>query len=157
MRAIAAVTTPGETAALCHSVGLARASFYRRRRPTPSLPPPPSRAPSPRALAADERQAMLATLHSERFVDQRPRKCMPQEQTCGRCIAMHACELWKIRADRGDGRNLARRGVRCSTTITAAAGRRLVRRPAAPAGRVMAVRPRNAPNSRLDQLPQERR
>ena len=48
MRAIAAVTTPGETAALCHSVGLARASFYRRRRPTPSLPPPPS----PRALAA---------------------------------------------------------------------------------------------------------
>ena len=72
MRAIAAVTTPGETAALCHSVGLARASFYRRRRPTPSLPPPPSRAPSPRALAADERQAMLATLHSERFVDQSP-------------------------------------------------------------------------------------
>ena len=72
MRAIAAVTTPGETAALCHSVGLARASFYRRRRPTPSLPPPPSRAPSPRALAADERQAMLDTLHSERFVDQSP-------------------------------------------------------------------------------------
>ena len=58
--------------ALCHSVGLARASFYRRRRPTPSLPPPPSRAPSPRALAADERQAMLDTLHSERFVDQSP-------------------------------------------------------------------------------------
>ena len=70
MRAIAAVTTPGETAALCHSVGLARASFYRRRRPTPSLPP--ARAPSPRALAADERQAMLDTLHSERFVDQSP-------------------------------------------------------------------------------------
>ena len=70
MRAIAAVTTPGETAALCHSVGLARASFYRRRRPTPSLPP--SRAPSPRALAADERQAMLDTLHSERFIDQSP-------------------------------------------------------------------------------------
>ena len=72
MRAIAAVTTPGETSALCHSVGLSRASFYRRRRPPPSLPPPPSRAPSPRALAADERQAMLDTLHSERFVDQSP-------------------------------------------------------------------------------------
>ena len=72
MRAIAAVTTPGATAVLCHSVGLSRASFYRRRRPTPSLPPPPSHAPSPRALAADERQAMLDTLHSERFVDQSP-------------------------------------------------------------------------------------
>ena len=54
MRAVVAVTTPGATAVLCHSVGLSRASFYRRRRPTPSLPPPPSRAPSPRALAADE-------------------------------------------------------------------------------------------------------
>ena len=49
MRAVVAVTTPGATAVLCHSVGLSRASFYRRRRPTP-----PSRAPSPRALAADE-------------------------------------------------------------------------------------------------------
>ena len=62
MRAIAAVTTPGETAALCHSVGLARASFYRRRRPTPSLPPPPSRAPSPRALAADDDMLGGATM-----------------------------------------------------------------------------------------------
>ena len=31
MRAIEAVTTPGETAALCHSVGVSRASLYRRR------------------------------------------------------------------------------------------------------------------------------
>ena len=32
MRVIEAVTTPGETAALCHSVGVSRASLYRRRR-----------------------------------------------------------------------------------------------------------------------------
>ena len=72
MIAISAVTTTGETSALCHSVGLARASFYRRRRPVLPLTPAPSRAPSPRALAADERQAILDTLHSERFVDQSP-------------------------------------------------------------------------------------
>ena len=72
MIAISAVTTTGETSALCHSVGLARASFYRRRRPVQPLTPAPSRAPSPRALAADERQAILDTLHSERFVDQSP-------------------------------------------------------------------------------------
>ena len=72
MIAIEAVTTTGETSALCQSVGLSRAGFYRRRQPTrPSMPTPP-RTPPPRALAAGERQAILDTLHSERFVDQSP-------------------------------------------------------------------------------------
>jgi hypothetical protein len=39
MVAIEAVTTTGETAALCHSVGLARATLYRRRRPVRSWTP----------------------------------------------------------------------------------------------------------------------
>ncbi len=72
MIAIAAVTTAGETSALCQSVGLSRAAFYRRRRPGPPGTPALSRTPSPRALAANERQAILDTLHSERFVDQSP-------------------------------------------------------------------------------------
>jgi len=74
MTAIGAVTTTGETSALCHSVGLARASFYRRG-PTASVAPTgprPPRAPSPRALGPVERQAILDTLHSERFLDQSP-------------------------------------------------------------------------------------
>jgi len=66
------VTVTGETSALCHRVGLARASFYRRRQPArPSTPRSP-KAPSPRALGPTERQAVLETLHSERFVDQTP-------------------------------------------------------------------------------------
>ena len=32
MTAVTTVTTPGETTALCASVGVARASFYRRQR-----------------------------------------------------------------------------------------------------------------------------
>ena len=72
MRAIEAVTTPGETAALCHSVGVSRAALYRRRRPAPRATPPRPRAPSPRALGATERQAVLNVLHSERFIDQSP-------------------------------------------------------------------------------------
>jgi putative transposase len=71
MVAIEAVTTNGETAALCHSVGLARATLYRRRQPARVSVPTP-RAPSSRALAAAERQAVLDVLHSERFVDQSP-------------------------------------------------------------------------------------
>ena len=72
MRAIEAVTTPGETAALCQSVGVSRASLYRRRRPALRPAPPRPRAPSPRALGATERQAVLDVLHSERFIDQSP-------------------------------------------------------------------------------------
>ena len=72
MRAIEAVTPPGETAALCQSVGVSRASLYRRRRSAPPSTPTRPRAPSPRALGTPERQAVLDVLHSERFVDQAP-------------------------------------------------------------------------------------
>ena len=71
MIAIEAVTTTGETAALCHSVGLARATLYRRRQPA-RVSAPTRRAPSSRALVPAERQAVLDVLHSERFVDQSP-------------------------------------------------------------------------------------
>jgi putative transposase len=71
MVAIEAVTTPGETSALCQSVGLARATLYRRRQPARVSTSTP-RAPSSRALAPAERQAVLDVLHSERFVDQSP-------------------------------------------------------------------------------------
>src|SRR5437667_10085709 len=71
MIAIEAVTTIGETAALCQSVGLARATLYRRRQPArPSTPA--VRAASSRALIPAERQAVLDVLHCERFVDQSP-------------------------------------------------------------------------------------
>ena len=71
MVAIEAVTTTGDTAALCHSVGLARATLYRRRRPAPPSTPP-VRAASARALGLAERQVVLDVLHSERFLDQSP-------------------------------------------------------------------------------------
>ena len=61
MRAIEAVTAKGETSALCQSIGVSRASLYRR-----------PRAPSPRALVPAERRAVRDTLHSARFVDQSP-------------------------------------------------------------------------------------
>ena len=71
MVAIEAVTTIGATATLCRSVGLARATLYRRRRPSRSSTPS-ARAASVRALVPAERQAVLDVLHSERFVDQSP-------------------------------------------------------------------------------------
>ena len=49
-----------------------RANLYRARHPKPLGPPAPRPAPS-RALTAEEHQAVLAVLHSERFVDVAPK------------------------------------------------------------------------------------
>jgi len=55
-------------APVCDALGISRASLYRRRRPRRvRVRPKPARA-----LDAMERQAVLDTLHSERFVDAAP-------------------------------------------------------------------------------------
>jgi len=55
----------------CRALGASPATIYRRRQPPAPRPARP-RAPSPRALSASEREAVLAELHSERFVDSAP-------------------------------------------------------------------------------------
>jgi len=59
---------------------------------TPTAPRPP-RAPSPRALGPAERQAILDTLHSERFVDQSPAEVhatlLEQQQYLGSVRTMY--------------------------------------------------------------------
>jgi putative transposase len=55
----------------CRALGASPATIYRRRRPPAPRPVRP-RAPSPRALSQPEREAVLAELHSERFVDSAP-------------------------------------------------------------------------------------
>ena len=72
MTAVTSVTATGETSALCASVGVSRAAFYRRQRPAGPARVRASRLASPRALRPDERQAVLDVLHSDRFVDQAP-------------------------------------------------------------------------------------
>jgi putative transposase len=69
MQAIEAASPTVGTAAACDALGVARAVVYRRRQP--ARPPTPRPAP-PRALDPVERQAVLETLHSERFLDAAP-------------------------------------------------------------------------------------
>jgi putative transposase len=52
----------------CEALGIPRATYYRSRRPAP----PRVRPRPPRALGDEERQRVLDTLNSERFVDQPP-------------------------------------------------------------------------------------
>ena len=53
----------------CDAFGLARLGFYRGQEPATAPTPRPS---PPRTLSPEERQAVLATLHSDRFVDTAP-------------------------------------------------------------------------------------
>lgn len=55
----------------CRALGAAPATIYRRRTP-PQPHQPRAKVRSSRALTADERQAVLDELHSERFVDCAP-------------------------------------------------------------------------------------
>ena len=54
----------------CGALGVSRATFYRRTRPTPGHQQP---RPTPaRALSQNERERVIEVLHSERFVDRSP-------------------------------------------------------------------------------------
>jgi len=67
------VTTLGPTLgvrALCAALGLAPATYYRRRRPVPVGPAP--RRGVPRALRPAERAQVLDVLHAPRFIDLAP-------------------------------------------------------------------------------------
>ncbi len=55
--------------AACSALGLARATFYRRRSPVYG---PAKKRGSPRALAEQEKATVLAALHEPRFVDLAP-------------------------------------------------------------------------------------
>jgi len=57
--------------AACSVVGVSRASLYRSTAP-PAPPVVRERAPSPRALRDDERQAIVEVMHAPEFVDQPP-------------------------------------------------------------------------------------
>jgi putative transposase len=55
----------------CEALGVSRATLYRRRRPPEVVRPRPRPA---RALTPGERGAVVAQLHSSRFVDFAPRE-----------------------------------------------------------------------------------
>jgi putative transposase len=58
--------------AACDSLGLPRASFYRQRHPEPAAAAPVPRPTPARALQPEERAAVLAVLHQERFQNSSP-------------------------------------------------------------------------------------
>jgi len=70
----------------CRALGAAPATIYRRRRPPEPRPTRPRPAPA-RALSGAEREAVLAELHSERFVDSSPAQVWARLLDEGRYLA----------------------------------------------------------------------
>ncbi len=86
----------------CAALDLPRSTYYRRRRPVAAKAPKPRPTPA-RALAIDERRAVLEVLHSERFVDQAPAAVVATlfEEGVYHCCAR---TMYRILASQGEVR-----------------------------------------------------
>jgi len=84
----------------CRALGAAPATVYRRRRPAAPTPPRPRPVPA-RALSAAEREAVLAELHSERFVDCSPAQVWATLLDEGRYLASERTMYRILAAEHG--------------------------------------------------------
>ena len=97
------LTTIIGTRPACRALGAAPATIYRRRRPPAPRPPRPRPAPA-RALSEPERAAVLAELHSERFVDCAPAAVWATLLDEGRYLASQRTMYRLLAAKHGDVR-----------------------------------------------------
>ena len=84
----------------CRALGVAPATIYRRRRPPAPRPSRPRPTPA-RALSEQERQAVLAELHSERFVDCSPAQVWATLLDEGRYLASQRT-MYRLLAANGE-------------------------------------------------------
>ena len=88
----------------CDILGLPRSSVYRTRHPKPSLPRAAGPRPKPsqvRALSAGERQQVLDTLNSQRFVDCAPRQVYATLLDQGRYLCSPST-MYRILAEKSE-------------------------------------------------------
>jgi putative transposase len=86
----------------CRALGAAPATIYRRRRPPEPRPERPRPRPA-RALSEREREAVLAELHSERFVDSSPAAVWATLLDEGRYLASERT-MYRLLAQNGEVR-----------------------------------------------------
>ena len=85
--------------AACDALGVPRASYYRWK--TPLARRPLRVRTAPRGLAVDERAAVLAELHSPRFVDQAPAEVFATLLDEGRYLCSERT-MYRILASEGE-------------------------------------------------------
>ena len=84
----------------CRALGAAPATIYRRRTPPPPRPAKPRRVPA-RTLSEAEREALLAELHSDRFVDSSPAQVWATLLDEGRYLASERTMYRLLGAEHG--------------------------------------------------------
>jgi putative transposase len=84
----------------CRALGVSHATIYRRRRPPAPGPRKPRPVPA-RALSEAEREAVLAELHSERFVDCSPAQVWATLLDEGRYLASERT-MYRLLAANGE-------------------------------------------------------
>lgn len=84
----------------CEVLGVKRPTLYRKRSPQPTRPRTPRR-PSPRALAATEREQVLDVLHSPRFADVSPAEVVATLLDEGRYLASERT-MYRLLAANGE-------------------------------------------------------
>jgi putative transposase len=110
LSAVAELATQVGWRPACQALGVSRATVYRRRRPAT---PPPGRPRPPRGLPPAEREAVLAQLHSPRFVDLAPREIYATLLDEGQylCSARTMYRLLAAAAESRERRNQLRHGA----------------------------------------------
>jgi len=108
--------------AACTALGLSRASLYRSTSPSPP-PTVRQRAPSPRRLGDDERQAIVNVMHSAEFVDQPPMEVFAKLLSSGVYLASIRT-FYRVLAELGESKErrnqrLPHAHVKPSLTATA--------------------------------------
>jgi putative transposase len=82
----------------CAALGLPRATFYRRRRPGAEPSEPGVRRTPRQALAATEREAVLALLHEDQFVDLAPAQVWAQVLDAGQVPPCSIRTMYRVLA-----------------------------------------------------------
>lgn len=107
----------------CNALDVARATYYRMQRSP--VPRPPSKRPTPpRALTAEERQAVLKTLHSARFIDRSPAQVVATLLDDDTTYLCSTRTMYRILAEQGEvreRRNQCRRPVYAKPELVATA------------------------------------
>jgi len=85
-------------APLCAALGLARATFYRRRGGPPAPAAPRERRAPRQALTAAECEGVLALLHEERFVDLPPAQVWAQVLDAGQVPPCSIRTMYRVLA-----------------------------------------------------------
>ena len=103
MKAIEELSPQVGTAAACRSLGVPRATLYRRRQPKPLAPVVAPRPKPPRTLSDPERQQVLDVLHSEPFADKAPAEVYASLLDQGQYLCSIRT-MYRILEDQGESR-----------------------------------------------------